>query len=210
MDSHLQIKEYLNNLINEDFKLSQNSVAFSLNLKYKKKSLKKRYITDKFVPEKTKIISAEKKLIHYIPRKYVTFEEGLSFHTDWLAYFRDLIDLKRFANSQNNLNLPSDCIQSCLFKMCFVGAYIKITHSINPSLIGIEGIILMEFLNTFKIVDKKNLMKTIPKKNSVFEFQTETIKFRIYGSHICMRQIDRMVKKSKALQLINYSKVVQN
>lgn len=204
MTSEYNIKEYLNNIIHEDFKLSQNSLAFSLNLKSKKRPTKKKQV-DTVQPKGKKLTAVEKKVLYYIPRKYITFEEGQLMHKEWLVYFRDLVDTKKLTAGEGPL--LNEHLRSTIQRMCMSGAHVKVVQSTNQSLIGIEGIILIDTINTFKIVDTKNLVKTIPKKNSLFEFKADKFVFNIYGAHLCSRPVDRMAKKTKMLKLIDYAAI---
>lgn len=209
MNINFNLNEYLNNLVHEDFKLSQNSLEYSQSFNCRKKRQRKsKKVADQCNPEKKKLTSTERKLNHHLPQKYISFDEALGLHRDWLTYFKDMVDVKRLFT--NTSSAPNEYIQSNIQKMCFIGAQVKITQSANQSLIGIKGIIIMDFLNTFRIVDKNNLIKIIPKKNSLFEFQAGKITFSIYGAHLCIRQIDRMVKKTKTLKILDYPKIHSN
>lgn len=207
MTAKAELNEYLNQLVHEDFKLAQNSLAYSLNLNYRKSQKKKKQQADpKAHPERKKLTAAETKVLDYLPRKYMTFEEGLVMHREWLVYFKQLVDTNRLPPLDGN-TLPNESVRQTMKKMFFYGAHVKVTQSVNKSLIGLEGIIVMDLMNTFKIVDKKNLIKVIPKKNSLLEFQAGKVTFSMYGSHICYRAANRIVKKTKAVKVLDYAKI---
>lgn len=208
MNSSAIVADYLRSFIHEDFKQSQTSLAYSQNLNIKKLYKRKpKKVKQTINPATKKLTSAEKKVLHYLPRKYMTFDEGLALHKEWLQYFKDVVDVKKLCVESAT---PNEFLHCSIVKMCFSGARIKIVQSINKSLIGIEGVVVMDFMNTFRIVDKKNLIKIIPKKGSLFEFQADDTSFSIYGDHLCIRPIERMTKKAKSLKLLDFPKIHGN
>ncbi|GAA5927125.1 RNase P/RNase MRP complex subunit [Sporobolomyces koalae] len=65
-------------------------------------------------------------------------------------------------------------IQTKLVKAEFVGSFLTVKRAKNPSLVGIEGIVLQETQGTFKLVTAKSQIKVIAKQGSVF-----TLAFRL-------------------------------
>jgi RNase P/RNase MRP subunit p29 len=75
---------------------------------------------------------------------------------------------KNYIKSYLNKALNYDTIYAKLVKADFHGAIIKIQSSNNKNEIGIEGINLLETKRTFSLITKKNEIKTILKKGTLF------------------------------------------
>lgn len=52
----------------------------------------------------------------------------------------------------------------------FIGLEVEVVNAPNPSLIGLEGRVIDETLNTLRIMNEKGI-KIIPKKDIVFKFK---------------------------------------
>ncbi|CCL99141.1 uncharacterized protein FIBRA_01156 [Fibroporia radiculosa] len=57
-----------------------------------------------------------------------------------------------------------------LVKADFHGSLVTVRQSKNPCLVGLSGLVIHETENAFKIVTRKDQLKLIPKKNSIFVF----------------------------------------
>ena len=73
----------------------------------------------------------------------------------------------------------------------FIGAKIKVMSATNRSLQGLEGSIIDETKNTFKIRNSKQEEKTVLKKNAVFMIDNNLIK----GDEIIKRPEERIKLK---------------
>ncbi len=88
---------------------------------------------------------------------------------DYLAIMETMNPLwKNYLKTLLNKNQNLDTIYSKMVKADLHGAKIMICDSLNKNNIGIEGINLLETKRTFSLLDKKNEIKIILKKGSVF------------------------------------------
>ncbi|KAH0833386.1 RNase P subunit p29-like protein [Lanmaoa asiatica] len=55
-----------------------------------------------------------------------------------------------------------------LVKADFNGALLTVCQSRNPFLVGLSGIVLHETENAFKLITRKNQLKLVPKRNTIF------------------------------------------
>ncbi len=79
-----------------------------------------------------------------------------------------------------------------------IGLKVKIKESKNLSLKNLEGRIIDETYNTFKIETKDKKEKIIPKKECVFLFTLpDETKVQVYGEILVGRPEDRIKKKFK-------------
>jgi len=63
-----------------------------------------------------------------------------------------------------------------LIKADYHGAILKVIRATCVTRVGLSGIVIMETQETFKIVTLDNLLKVIPKKNTVFTFELQYIR----------------------------------
>lgn len=63
-----------------------------------------------------------------------------------------------------------------MVKADFTGSRVRVKSAKNDCLIGIEGLVVQETAETIKLVTEKNVVKVIPKANSLF-----TMVFPAYG-----------------------------
>merc|ERR1739848_91745 len=62
------------------------------------------------------------------------------------------------------------------------GCLMKVTRALNSCLIGIQGIVVMETRHTFQIIDKKNILRNVPKSGTCFTFVIDGLLITISGS----------------------------
>lgn len=84
-----------------------------------------------------------------------------------------------------------------LFRMDFHGAYLKCTASKNPTLIGVEGIVVQETKNTFLIITITNAIKTVPKRECLFELIIGKNTYSIHGCNMLFTTQARCKVKCK-------------
>jgi RNase P/RNase MRP subunit p29 len=80
---------------------------------------------------------------------------------------------------------------SMIHSVEFIGAKIKVVSASNKSLTGLEGSIVDETKNTFKIKNNQGEEKTLLKKGTVFLINNQTIK----GDEITRRPEERIKLK---------------
>ena len=90
-----------------------------------------------------------------------------------------------------------DPVQTRLCRADYHGAVVKVTRSNNASVVGLEGLVAMETRNTFRILGKDNVLKTVPKFQTSFTFKVDEHVFTVGGSNMMMKPSDRAVKKWK-------------
>ena len=64
-------------------------------------------------------------------------------------------------------------------------------------LTGIQGIVVMETRHTFQIIDKKNVLRNVPKSGTCFTFVIDGLLITISGSSFVMKPHERAVRKWK-------------
>lgn len=84
-----------------------------------------------------------------------------------------------------------------LFRMDLHGAKIKCIASRNPTLIGVEGFVVQETKNTFLIITITNSIKTVPKRECLFELIIGKNIYSIHGCNMLMTTQARCKVKCK-------------
>ncbi|KZT22414.1 RNase P/MRP, p29 subunit [Neolentinus lepideus HHB14362 ss-1] len=96
------------------------------------------------------------------------FELFLPLHHMWLGYMSELHNLPPPSHSAHTPNVPN--MHGKLVKADFHGSYITVCQAKNPALVGSSGIVILETENAFRVINKKNQVKLLPKQNSIFKF----------------------------------------
>ncbi|GAA5895395.1 RNase P/RNase MRP complex subunit [Sporobolomyces salmoneus] len=114
-----------------------------------------------------------------------------------------------FPAAAKALSINVVTIQTKLVKAEFVGCILSVKRAKNPSLVGLQGIVLQETQGTFKIVTPKSQVKVLPKQNSIFTIvlpldpkkaqqAQQELSFDIYGDSFAYRSAERVGRKWKA------------
>eukprot|EP01028_Stygiella_incarcerata_P013458 TRINITY_DN82371_c0_g1_i1.p1 TRINITY_DN82371_c0_g1~~TRINITY_DN82371_c0_g1_i1.p1 ORF type:complete len:322 (+),score=78.50 TRINITY_DN82371_c0_g1_i1:84-968(+) len=82
-------------------------------------------------------------------------------------------------------------------KADYHGCEMSVMRSKYPELVGLKGIVVVETEQTFHMVTRKNELKVIPKKGSVFSFVHHGKRFTLHGNHLCHRPAERTTRKYK-------------
>ena len=89
------------------------------------------------------------------------FTELLPLYTIWLDYMRNVLGVKNF------IKLPTSPIESAwenvnqkIMKADYHGAKISVIRSKCPSLVGIQGIILQDTRNTFRVIGEDDIIRS--------------------------------------------------
>ncbi|VDB92062.1 unnamed protein product [Peniophora sp. CBMAI 1063] len=99
------------------------------------------------------------------------FELFLALHRLWMGYMSELLGLKLAPEGKTadaGAMPPAAGMHAKLVKADMHGAFITVKESKNASLVGMQGIVIHETEGTFKIVTRKDKLKLIPKRNSIF------------------------------------------
>ncbi|TFK21488.1 hypothetical protein FA15DRAFT_758702 [Coprinopsis marcescibilis] len=110
--------------------------------------------------------------------KSIKFASLLPLHHLWLGYMSELLGLPQPPSGAVNKGSVAKMAPSSanmhpkLLKADFHGAFLTVKKAKNPCLIGLEGIIIHETENAFKVITEKDQVKLLPKQNSIFTFAT--------------------------------------
>ncbi|KAJ1981840.1 RNase P/RNase MRP complex subunit [Dimargaris xerosporica] len=124
--------------------------------------------------------------VYSLPKESLKYELFLPLHTLWRQYMAKLLQ-------QAN---PEDRLQFIL-KADFHGSMISVRRSKCPSLVGLEGIVVQETKNLFRIITKQNALKNTPKANTIFAMAIQDKVYLIIGNSIICNPSDRAAKKFK-------------
>jgi ribonuclease P protein subunit POP4 len=127
---------------------------------------------------------------------YATFAP---LHQLWKQYMADLFG-PDFAQVQQQpaAALVVANLEQKLLRADLHGAKIEVTRATSPCYVGLRGIALQETLETFRIIGKDGRVRTIPKKQSVFEVRVLGVPFTLYGKNLRYRSADRTARKFKS------------
>lgn len=84
-----------------------------------------------------------------------------------------------------------------LFRLDLHGCLLKCTASKNHTLIGAEGIVVQETRNTFVVIKRTNRLITLPKRESIFEFNIAKNVYTIHGCNLLFTTQSRSKVKYK-------------
>lgn len=73
-----------------------------------------------------------------------------------------------------------------------IGLPVRVAESTDPTLVGVEGVVVDETLNTFLVQREDGKQLHVAKSNSVFDFLDEGEPVRIPGDRIRFRPEDRI------------------
>ena len=142
--------------------------------------------------------------LNALPRKSLKYEDYVPLNQLWNSYFeQQLPDPKSLPARFEPSHPQYDQISMLIHKSDYHGSILTVSHSKCASLVGQKGIIIKDTKGTFSIISKDNVLRVIPKSDSIFELSWKGLKFTIFGKHICYRSADRSTKKIKSLALID-------
>lgn len=120
----------------------------------------------------------------------------LPLHRLWEGYIRELVS-----------STPRDNLENALLRADYHGAILRIIQSRCPSMVGGEGLVIQETMQTFSLKSRDNKLLVLPKMGNVFECcvnlsELETserrIRWRLYGDQLCQHSGLRSSKKYKS------------
>uniref|UniRef100_A0A0B7AC97 Ribonuclease P protein subunit p29 n=1 Tax=Arion vulgaris TaxID=1028688 RepID=A0A0B7AC97_9EUPU len=120
------------------------------------------------------------------------YETYLPLMKMWTKYMEELIPFSNLTDS----SLPN--VAQKMMKADFHGCPLIVRKSKCPSYIGVQGIVLQETRNTFVLVTPDNVVKRIPKANSIFNVILHDHIFTIYGNQFTIKPGERAAKKFKS------------
>ncbi|XP_049291482.1 ribonuclease P protein subunit p29 [Anopheles funestus] len=136
--------------------------------------------------------------LYTLPQDTVKYSDALKLHKIWCGYFDTLFasdEIPTVTDSSYNTVVVS------LLKADYHGAKIRIIRSKQSSVVGMKGIVVLDTKGTFKMVSKDNILRTIPKNDSMFEINNQGKMVTIFGKYLTGRPAERSVKKTKSFSL---------
>lgn len=134
--------------------------------------------------------------------KELSFKDLLPLNKIWLDYMRNLLGIENFSEIPNNpLESNWESVNQKIMKADYHGAKIAVIRSKCPSLVGVNGIILQDTKNTFRLIGKDDIIRTVPKETSKFEIILDKARLEVLGKELCIRPAERSVKKFKNTQI---------
>ncbi|XP_015182552.1 PREDICTED: ribonuclease P protein subunit p29 [Polistes dominula] len=171
--------------------------------------LRKNYIFSKIKSKTKRNIKLKKKYLTSRKRLSlglgkITNRNGLKYtdllplHELWLKYIQSALgDNFSFDTSYKPIDNNWETINNQLIKADFHGAKIAVVKSKCPSLVGINGIIVQDTKNTFRVCCTDDIIRTLPKESIVINVYLHKLTLQIYGKQLTVRPIERTVKKFK-------------
>ncbi|XP_057340722.1 ribonuclease P protein subunit p29 [Microplitis mediator] len=168
--------------------------------------LKKTFVLDKLrankkiKPKKGNFLSGRKRKLLGIKtvglNKKLKYKDLLPLNKLWLEYFSQTlgVNFKELPNPGDN---DWESINQKIMKSDFHGAKVKVVKSKCPSLIDIQGIIVQDTKNTFRIVSEDDTVRTVPKHAVAIDIQLIETKFQLFGKDLCIRPAERVKIKNK-------------
>lgn len=96
--------------------------------------------------------------VYNLPTKSMKYTEAKPIHELWTQYIHSQLQQYLTKRPDGRLTVPEvydnnyDAFSKALAKSDFHGAKINVIASLNPTLVGQTGIVLMETRNTFKLI----------------------------------------------------------
>ncbi|CEF65914.1 Ribonuclease P protein subunit p29 [Strongyloides ratti] len=109
----------------------------------------------------------------------ITYSVFLPIYKMWLEYF-------------NNVMRSGNCkMDERLLKIDYHGCLLLVTHANNKCNVGVNGFVVHESRQTFQLVTKENKIKTIPKKDTIFQFVVNNKIYILFGNGIQLKSFIR-------------------
>ncbi|TIA69848.1 hypothetical protein E3P91_03394 [Wallemia ichthyophaga] len=124
----------------------------------------------------TKSKRRRQQLQYSVKKCAMSYETAVKMNKLWNEYIKDII---------------AGDINSIQSKM------LKADLSNNASLVGKEGICILETENSFAIITPDSTHKSIPKNGCVFAIQSDMFTLHLHANNFKFRNVDRLNKKFK-------------
>lgn len=172
----------------------------------KQKGSRKKITNSKCRRKKDKYLSARERRqvgLDKLPKVGLQYSSFLALHNLWLGYIKEVLKL----NHNNKPLILDDQVQLRACRADLHGALVKVTKAKTKSLVGLQGIVVMETRNTLQIITKKNnnnKLLIVPKQQACFTFAVEGHIVTLDGNSLCSKPSDRAVKKWKLKPPFNF------
>ncbi|EOR03736.1 Ribonuclease P protein subunit p29 [Wallemia ichthyophaga EXF-994] len=133
----------------------------------------------------TKSKRRRQQLQYSVKKCAMSYETAVKMNKLWNEYIKDII-----AGDINS-------IQSKMLKADLCGCRLIVHSSNNASLVGKEGICILETENSFAIITPDSTHKSIPKNGCVFAIQSDMFTLHLHANNFKFRNVDRLNKKFK-------------
>jgi len=121
--------------------------------------------------------------------KNLKYADFLALNQMWREYIATL---------RGSLAATSPVFAEKLIRADFHGALVKVVRSTSPTAVGLQGIVLIETRNTFRVITTANKVKTFSKAGSVFACEVDNdALIQLFGNQLCQRPAERAAKKYK-------------
>lgn len=170
-----------------------------------KNEYQKRKKPQKLKKQKKKLSRKEFKDLglYSLPRKTLKYEDYKDLNNLWSSYMDQQFgsEIKSLLVKFDPAHPQYEQTTAILHKSDFHGAKLKVTSSKCSSLIGHKGIVLLDTKGTFSIISKDNILRVIPKSDSIFELKWKNARFTVFGKHLSYRSAERSTKKIKTIEI---------
>lgn len=128
-----------------------------------------------------------------ISQDNLKYQDGLILNDLWRQYILQILP------TSNRPPTPAFVLSQCnaLAISDFHGAHIRVIQAKNPSTIGIEGIVMQETEQTFRLISADDRIRTILKSDCIFHLFLNDHVFILHGQHLCYRTDIRSKLKLK-------------
>ncbi|KAG8228866.1 hypothetical protein J437_LFUL007602 [Ladona fulva] len=175
-------------------KIKQNIILSKLQ------SEKSSNIPHRFKKKELSLKEKRKLGLFRLSKSGFLFEDFLPLHNLWKEYIRTCLgveQLEKLGWTAEPHDKRWQQFTLSLLKADYHGAYVEVVRSKCSSLVGLGGIIILETKGTFKMIGEDDIVRVVPKENSMFKIRVDKYECVILGKHFCYRPSERSVKKIK-------------
>jgi ribonuclease P protein subunit POP4 len=112
--------------------------------------------------------------IFKLKKEEIRYEIYEGLHTLWVGYMLEVLGYMRDGTPQPGMRHKTVTAQSAgslLASADFHGAELEVVRCSDVGKVGIKGIVVRDTKFTFVVVTKKDEVKTLPKRNTVFQYE---------------------------------------
>jgi len=128
--------------------------------------------------------------LYKISKNDQKYERFLPLHHLWKSYIQNL-----FSDKNGQVCIRAE---DRILKVDYHGAEVLVKNAKCKSYVGCRGIVVKETKNMFEMITMADELKSIPKRETLFELCVHGFRVKIYGNAIVGRPGERMVKKFKS------------
>lgn len=125
-------------------------------------------------------------------RLQLRWEQLQPLHQLWSQYAQALLGAMEPRSPDNP---PGEQLLERVARMDYHGALISVSASKVPSLVGLEGIVVLETKSTFKLVLRDDTVRTVAKSACSFRLQANGKAYTLHGPNIAVNPVARASRK---------------